>query len=154
MTIPAASVADGVVDYAHGNNFTHIVVSTAQRPWWSELIRSSAAHEIIRRAGDISVHVVPEIAIAEGGAKRLWTWTPSHLLTRALDLGAYGGSAVMVGAGLMLGLFLQRYVGVQSIALVFLTAVLVSAVTYGLWPALFASVVSMLCFNFFFLPPL
>jgi two-component system sensor histidine kinase KdpD len=154
VTIPAASVSDGVVDYAHGNNFTHIIVSTAQRPWWSELIRSSAAHEIIRRAGDISVHVVPEVAIAEGGAKSPWKWTPSHLLTRALDLGAYGGSAAMVGAALVLGLFLQRYVGVSNISLVFLTAVLVSAVTYGLWPALFACLVSVLAFNFFFLPPL
>ena len=36
----------------------------------------------------------------------------------------------------------------------FLTAVLVSAVVYGLWPALFASFVSVLAYNFFFLPPL
>src|SRR5215469_4496220 len=153
VTIPAASVADGVVDYAHANNFTHIVVSTAQRPWWSELIRSSATHQIIRRAGDISVHVVPEVAIAEG-AQTPWKWTPSHLLTRTLDLGAYGGSAAMVAIALVLGLFLQRYVGVQGISLVFLTAVLVSAVTYGLWPALFSCIVSVLAYNFFFLPPL
>jgi two-component system sensor histidine kinase KdpD len=36
----------------------------------------------------------------------------------------------------------------------FLTAVLVSAVVYGLWPALFASFGSVLAYNFFFLPPL
>ncbi|TIT30732.1 MAG: sensor histidine kinase KdpD, partial [Mesorhizobium sp.] len=40
------------------------------------------------------------------------------------------------------------------IALVFLMAVLVSAVTAGLWPAIFASVLSTLAFNFFFLDPL
>jgi len=37
---------------------------------------------------------------------------------------------------------------------VFLTGVLASAVTYGLGPALFACLVSVLSFNFFFLPPL
>ena len=49
---------------------------------------------------------------------------------------------------------LQQYLGVVSISLVFLTAVLVTAVTYGLLPSLFACVVSVLAYNFFFLPPL
>ena len=152
VTVPAASVSDGVVDYAHANNFTHIVVSTKQRSRWSELLWQSAAHEIIRRAGDISVHVVPEAAI--GGEARAVAWRPSHLLSRAFDLGAYGGSAAMVVVALLLGLFLQRYLAISNIALVFLTAVLVSAVTYGLWPALFACFLSVLAYNFFFLPPL
>jgi two-component system sensor histidine kinase KdpD len=152
VTVPAASVADGVVDYAHANNFTHIVVSTAQRSRWSDLLWQSAAHEIIRRAGDINVHVVPEAAI--GGEERSAKWTPSHLLSRAFDLGAYGGSAAMVTVALLLGLFLQRYLAISNIALVFLTGVLVSAITYGLWPALFACFLSVMAYNFFFLPPL
>lgn len=45
-------------------------------------------------------------------------------------------------------------VGVASVSLTFLTAVLAVAVVYGLWPALFASFVSVLAYNFFFLPPL
>ena len=47
----------------------------------------------------------------------------------------------------------RRWVS-RSIALTFLTAVLVSAVAYGLWPALFACFASVLAYNFFFLPPL
>src|SRR5450755_3569936 len=71
-TVPAASTADGVIDYAHANNFTHIVVATRQRSRWWELIRSSVAHEVIRRAGDVSVHVVPEQTIehSQEGATR------------------------------------------------------------------------------------
>ena len=33
-------------------------------------------------------------------------------------------------------------------------AVLASAITYGLWPAIAASLISVLAYNFFFLPPL
>src|SRR5579871_278021 len=55
VTVPASSTADGVVDYAHTNNFTHIVVATRQRSRWLELLSSSVAHEVIRRAGDVSV---------------------------------------------------------------------------------------------------
>ena len=51
-------------------------------------------------------------------------------------------------------MLLARVLDVRNIALVFLMAVLTSAVTAGLWPAIFASVISALAFNFFFLEPL
>src|SRR5262249_18792498 len=57
-----------------------------------------------------------------------------------------------VAAGLLI--ILTHVRAVPHIALVFLPAVLASAITYGLWPALYASLVSTLAFNFFFLPPL
>ena len=53
-----------------------------------------------------------------------------------------------------LGLILQEFLAISNIALVFLTAVLASAITCGLWPALFACLISVLAYNFFFLPPL
>jgi two-component system sensor histidine kinase KdpD len=154
VTVPATTVADGIVDYAHANNFTHIVVSTRQRPRWSELLRSSSAHEIIRRAGDISVHVVPESRVSEGS-----TDPKDGLKTNARRDGpavtrAYAGSLAMVLVALGIGLLLQQFLAVSNIALVFLTAVLASAVVYGLWPSLFACLVSVLAYNFFFLPPL
>ena len=49
---------------------------------------------------------------------------------------------------------LKQFLAVQSISLVFLMAVLASAIAWGLLPSLFAAVVSMLAYNFFFLPPL
>jgi two-component system sensor histidine kinase KdpD len=153
VTVPAAATADGVIDYAHANNFTHIVVSTRQRPFWLELIRSSLAHEVIRRAGDMSVHVVPERHV-ESANKDSVPNRPQPRQPRRLDFGSYGGSAVMVAAALLAGIALRQSLGVSNVALVFLTAVLGSAVTYGLWPALFASFVSVLAYNFFFLPPL
>ena len=51
-------------------------------------------------------------------------------------------------------MLLQQFLAVSNVALVFLTAVLASAVAYGLWPSLFACLVSVLAYNFFFLPPL
>ena len=41
----------------------------------------------------------------------------------------------------------------MNVDLVFLTAVVVVAVRYGLWPSLLTSVLASLCYNFFFLPP-
>jgi two-component system sensor histidine kinase KdpD len=149
VTIPASSVADGVIEYAQANNFTHIVVASRRQPRWLEFLRPSAAHEIIRRAGDLSIHVVPEEKPKAQdkeeqprGAQSAWRAEP------------FVGSVGVVAVALAIGLVLQQTLAVSNIALVFLTAVLVSAISYGLWPSLFACFVSVLAYNFFFLPPL
>ena len=90
--------------------------------------------------------------------------TPLHALMAAVGASfvwrqeagwkAYAGTTVMVLLALGLGLALRQYLGSLNIALVFLTAVLGSAIAYGLWPSLFASLVSVFAYNFFFLPPL
>jgi two-component system sensor histidine kinase KdpD len=66
---------------------------------------------------------------------------------------AYANTAGMVLLALALALALQQVMASLNIALVFLTAVLGSAVAYGLWPSLFASLLSVIAYNYFFLPP-
>ena len=58
--------------------------------------------------------------------------------------------AIALGASKLI----SPYLGVENVDLAFLTAVIGIAVRYGLWPSLFASILSSLCYNFFFLPPL
>ncbi|HEY2890299.1 MAG TPA: DUF4118 domain-containing protein, partial [Dongiaceae bacterium] len=67
---------------------------------------------------------------------------------------AYLGTLAMVAGAVGVGLVLRRFLDSANISLVFLTAVLVSAVAYGLWPSLFASLVALLAYNVFFLQPL
>jgi two-component system sensor histidine kinase KdpD len=66
----------------------------------------------------------------------------------------YLASAAAVALALGLGLLIERFIGVQSVLLVFLMAVLTSAIAWGLLPSLFACILSVLSFNFFLLPPL
>ena len=87
-------------------------------------------------------------AFARDGAPSRWARTLAYAA-------AYAGSAGMVVAALAMGLLLQRaHIGVANIALVFLLPVLLAAITYGLLPALFACLLSVLAYNFFFFPPL
>jgi len=67
---------------------------------------------------------------------------------------AYLGSLIMTAAALGTGLALRQFLAVSNMPLVFLMAVLASAITYGLWPAIATSLISVLAYNFFFLPPL
>jgi two-component system sensor histidine kinase KdpD len=147
-TVPAASEADGVIQFARANNITHVVISEARRARWRDILRPPLAQEIIRRASELNVHVVP--AVKDPGQK-----TDAPTSTRpTLNPRDFLGSFTMSAGALGVGVALRQMLAVSNVALVLIVAVLVSAVTYGLWPSLFACLICALAYNFFFLPPL
>jgi two-component system sensor histidine kinase KdpD len=151
ITVPAADATQGLIDYARVNNFTHVVIAKSRRSRWSELWRGSNTHRLIRRAGDIHVHVIAEPqreATAVASEDQVET-APAH---GAIEPMAYAGSFGMVAAAFGVGIGIQHFLSAANISLAFLTAVLASAIVYGLWPSLFACLVSVLTYNFFFLP--
>lgn len=113
------------------------------------MLFGSITYEIVRRAGNVAVHVVT-------GDEKLAP-TAQAIDTRpaaaAFDPQPYLMSVALVGLAIGCGEVLARFLNVQNVALVFLTAVLVSAVAFGLRAALFVSLLSVLAFNLFFLPP-
>jgi two-component system, OmpR family, sensor histidine kinase KdpD len=145
-TIPAAGEAEGVIQYARANNINHIVVAAPRGPRWAEPFRPSLARDVIRGAGEINVHIVPD-----HGAR---PETRAPQLDIARDPRSYAGSLVMAVVALLLGFGLREALDLANVALVLLVAVLASAVTYGLWPSLFTGLICALAYNFFFFPPL
>jgi len=93
----------------------------------------------------VGVHVIGRIDAAGG---------PRAFTAPAREPRSYLGALAIVAVSLGIALLLRQVLGVTSVAMTFLTAVLVVSVVYGLWPALLASFAAMLAYNFFFLPPL
>lgn len=153
VTIPAADVAHGMIAYAQENNFTHIVVAKARRSRWFQLLHGSVAHQLIRDGGDIAIHIIPEdrkpASNADDGR------VPAATLPGdGLDFRSCAISLVLVAIAGGIGAALQEHFNASSVALVFLAAVLISAVRFGLFPSLLACLASALAYNYFFLPPL
>lgn len=151
VTIPGSELAIEILGYAEANNYSHLVIGKSKRSRWREMLQGSVTYELVRSAGNISLHVIagededaasPKTAVAE----------PAR--SARLDIRPYLTSTAVFALALGFGLVLQEFLAVSNVALVFLTGVLVSAVTGGLWPALYVSVISVLAYNFFFLPPL
>jgi two-component system sensor histidine kinase KdpD len=156
VTVPAADVTQGLIDYARDNNCTHVVIAKSRRSRWSELWRGSNTHRLIRRAGDIHVHVIaePHRETVRNGHADEEIGKAVTARPQGFDANPYISSLGMVGIALLVGVGIQQWLAVQNISLVFLTAVMGSAIAYGLWPSLFACLASVLAYNFFFLPPL
>ena len=149
-TIPGQNVAQDIVHHATANNFTHIVIGRPTRSRWRELIEGSLTYDLIRNAGDISVHVI-------SGAERDGD-APSARVKAApeqkpFQIWPYLFSTAYVAGALAVSSILDQFFDVRNLASVLLLAVLTSAVTFGLWPALYACFLSALAFNFFFLEP-
>jgi two-component system, OmpR family, sensor histidine kinase KdpD len=151
VTLPGEAVAETIADYARANNFTHIIIVQPPRLRWVELLYGPLAQQLIRKAGGASVHVI-------GRTREAPERPEQHVLRGTAPPGsearAYLGSVAFAAVSLGIALLLHQVLGLASVAMAFLTAVLVAAVVYGLWPALFASLVSVLAYNFFFIPPL
>lgn len=65
----------------------------------------------------------------------------------------YVVAALSVGALTLILKLLGDHVNAATVSLALLLNVLFIATRWGSWPALLASILAMLCFNFFFLPP-
>jgi two-component system sensor histidine kinase KdpD len=153
LTIPGVErrIADDIIKFAQANNVTHIIIGKSARSRWFETIYGSVVHDLVRRSGNISVNVIageepsgPTTKATVQTAARVEPFNPRPYLM----------ALVNTAIGLACAALIKPRFGVENVDLVFLTAVVVVAVRYGLWPSLLASVAASLCYNFFFLPPI
>ncbi|HXW50008.1 MAG TPA: sensor histidine kinase KdpD, partial [Xanthobacteraceae bacterium] len=154
VTVPAAgrSIADDIIGYAHENNVTQIIIGKSARSRWFEMIHGSVVHDLVRRSGNISVHVIAGDQMPGRPIPKKTVSTADN--AEPFDAWSYAFALVAVAFAVGGAELVNRWIGVENVDLVFLTAVVGVAVRFGLWPSLFASVASALCYNFFFLPPL
>ena len=153
VTIPESnrSIADDVIAYAHAHNATQIIIGKSTRSRWFEILHGSVVHELVRRSGNISVHVIAGDQIPGSPIPKKTERTAQD---DVVDLRPYLLAAVAVALALGAAELVDHWIGVENVDLVFLTAIVGVAVRFGLWPSLLASVASALCYNFFFLPPI
>jgi two-component system sensor histidine kinase KdpD len=53
-------LAETVVDFAHRNQITHIILSRRDYRWWSHLLRTDPILRIVQKATDIRAIIVAE----------------------------------------------------------------------------------------------
>ena len=147
-TLPGEGVTETLLAYARDQNVTQIIVGKARRSPIFEAMFGSVVRQLIDRSGSIPIEVVPEPQ-AEGGKSRFplasaWPALTSRGVAEAL--------AMMLLASLV-AWPLDVWLGVSNLTLVYLAAVLLSALTRGLWAGLLTGVMSALAFNWLYTEP-
>jgi len=154
ITIPSGgrSIADDVIRFAQANNVTQIIIGKSARSRWFEILHGSVVHDLVRRSGNISVHVIAGDELARDPIPKKTVRAAEG--AAPFDPWPYLVALAAVAAALGVSELIQPALGIENVDLIFLTAVVGVAVRYGLWPSLLATVASSLCYNFFFLPPI
>jgi two-component system sensor histidine kinase KdpD len=140
------ALAYTVINFAHKNNVTKIVAGKPMRPRWMELMRGSFVDELIHRSGDIDVYVVPTLEMPRIPPEE-------NLLQRHSPVLSYAMSLLFVSAATGLGYLIGKSLHPTNLIMVYLLAVVLSAIYLGRGPSILASIASVLAFDFFFVPP-
>jgi two-component system sensor histidine kinase KdpD len=141
-------IADAVLEYARAENVTRIIVGKPTHPRWRDRLRGSLLDELVRGSGDIDVHVItgdPEAAPAERSRARR-PGPPTRV-------GPWLAAAGIVGVTTGFAAALRALWGLPDAEMLFLLAVMVSALRFGRGPSILAAALSVASYDFFFVPP-
>lgn len=136
-----------ILRFARYENVTQIVVGRAERNLLSRPFQPTLAQELVRQAEDIAIHILT-------GRREKRRWKLGALIVPTPPgLSPFLWSALYVALAGLVGEALTFLTPLPNLSMIFLLAVLFSAVRYGMWPAIIASALAFAVHNFFFIDP-
>jgi two-component system sensor histidine kinase KdpD len=146
LTIAGRSIHEAVLDFAHKNNITKVVVGKPLKPRWQEMWSGSIVDQLIYASGDIDVYVIS--ARMELNKPIVPTdWQLHRPLWR------YFLSLLLVAISTALGLFVRGNLEPVNLVMLYLASTVISAVYLGRGPSLLTAVAGVLAYDFFLIPP-
>ena len=124
VTLPSGdrSIAEDVIGYAQANNVTQIIIGKSARTRWFEILHGSVVHDLVRRSGNISVHVIAGDTVAGQPIPKKSTRPAERdasIRPTALRLCAWSRWPWRSACAELV----RAWIGVENVDLVFLTAV-------------------------------
>ena len=147
FTVPGSSVAETLVDYARRHNVTKIIAGKPTIPRWREIFRGvdDGPHHPAERRHRRVRHQQQSRPSATTGVAR--TAAPPSDRRRWL----YALPPVVVAT--LIGWPLRSLIEPANLVMLYLAAVVLSAVFLGRGPAILTAFVGVLAFDFFLVPP-
>jgi two-component system, OmpR family, sensor histidine kinase KdpD len=124
------------------------VVGKSRRSRWFELRHGSVVDDLVRSGSGLAIEVAPSGDAPQASSPTDW------LLTVPLTPGPYLEGVLTTAVATGLGMLIDARIALPNISLAFVVPVLIAAARHGLVPSLWVSGLSVLAYNFFFLPPL
>jgi two-component system, OmpR family, sensor histidine kinase KdpD len=148
VTLPGTRVADELLRYARERNANEIVMGKPRLRGPVQWLGPSPVADVIRGSGPIEVRVVECVdAAAPEPPRPRASWVPGSAFRMLFAVGSVTAATVVTSA-------LMHLLPFSDPGMIFLVAVLFTAVYAGLWASVSASVLSVFAYDFFFVEPL
>jgi len=135
-----------ILTFAHEQNITEIVLWKRVRSRWRELFWSDVADKIIRRRGEIDVYIVS--TNSESTPLKLLSWFKFKEIWQK-----YVATILAITGATLINFLIFPYVRASNLIMVYLLSVCLVALFGELGPSIIATVLGVLAYNFFFIPP-
>ncbi len=146
VSLPGRSVPEAVTEYARQHNVTKIIIGKSRYPHWVDLLRGSVVDQLIRLSGQIDVYFVNS-DVEPSSPQKMETGRPRRPWRNYLwGLG-------LVAAASFLNTLIDPFISPTNLVIVYLLAVLLAAIYLGRGPAILVSILSVVTFDYFFVPP-
>jgi two-component system sensor histidine kinase KdpD len=151
----APTIAGTLLQYARKHNVTKIVAGKPLRPAWQDWFRNGPGFgteqrftidQLIRKSGEIDLYIVTSADSPALPADEV-PWQPHRPLKR------YLWSLLLVALAAGVSEIIGPDISPTNLVMVYLLAVVIAAVYLGRGPAILASMLSVVVFDFFFVPP-
>ena len=145
-TLIGQEVAETLISYARSKNVTKIIVGKPGKPRWQEFIFGSIIDKLARNCGEIDLYFLSgespkHIVKSEPPAARAFPWSSLVWTICIIALCTFVNSLIF------------RYITPVNLVMVYLLGVTWIAYRYGRRMSIIASFLSVLFFDFFFVPP-
>jgi len=162
VTLGGRKLSEEVISYARARNVTRIVLGKPTRSGWRRWLFGSLVDTVVRQAGDIGIHVVGKesdflsqmsenpyfsrsrlyLGLESGEQRPLIKW-------RAGYAWAIAATAICTA----IAWFMFDHFELANLIMVYLLGVVVVAARYGRGPSVLSSFLSVVLFDFCFVPP-
>ena len=145
ITLRGQDIAAEIVNFARQRQVTTILIGKpVPRPRWKDWLARSPVDDLVRRSGEIEVRVVTGEPAEPGEAAAA---------PKAVRLPGYETGLLYFVLATGLCFLMYPFFDLPNLIMVYLLAVMVTAMHCGRGPALLNSLLSVLAFDFCFVPP-
>lgn len=150
VVLTGQNVSEELLNYSRQRNITKIVLGKPSEPRWKEFLFGSIVNDIARRSGEIDLYVISTTDILDETPPKAGRDTHPLEARRKGFLEA----TLLVAIFTIVCHFLLNKLDRTNLIMLYLIVVLWIAYKYGRTAGIFASVISVLTFDFFLVPPL
>jgi two-component system, OmpR family, sensor histidine kinase KdpD len=146
VTLPGRDIAEEIAGFARRRNVTRIIVGKPRRARWGGILSRNPVDELVRIAEAIDIYVTD----GEPAEQR----EAAYVIRPArIQLSDYGTGVLYLVLATLACFAMYPYFNLSNLIMVYLLAVMLTATECGRGPAILSSLLSVLAFDFFFVPP-
>jgi two-component system sensor histidine kinase KdpD len=145
-TLNGRDIAEEIVRFARLRSITRIIAGKPGRSPLRSILVGSPVDRLVRIGGEIGI----EIVSGDSGQR---VQLPYRVQSREFPWSDYGTGLLFLLLATGLCFLMYPHFDLSNLIMIYLLAVLVTAIECGRGPAVCVSVLSVLTFDFFFVPP-